>query len=154
VSAGLTITPADPASPEVSGLLTASDAYQARLYPPQSIYTISAEEAADPDTVFLLATTDGKPAGCGALVPGDLNTAEIKRMFVAESARGAGVGRAILAALEKAAQKIGIAVIRLETGPRSPEAIALYESAGYRRIPNYGEYVGDEFSVCYEKQLN
>ena len=47
----------------------------------------------------------------------------------------------------------GFSKVRLETGQRQPEAIGLYESSGYAIIPAFGEYVGDPFSVCFEKEI-
>ena len=83
----------------------------------------------------------------------EAGVAEVKRMFVADGARKRGIGRAILGALELAAIGLGYRVARLETGIRQPEAIGLYESAGYRRIDCYGRYASNELSVCYEKEL-
>jgi ribosomal protein S18 acetylase RimI-like enzyme len=74
-------------------------------------------------------------------------------MFVAPDCRGRGYGRAILAELERLAAALGYTAARLETGSRQPEAIGLYERSGYRRIANFGMYVGSERSVCFEKRL-
>ncbi len=135
-------------------MLDASDADLLTRYPPDSIYTVSAAEAGAPNAGFLVARLDGTAVGCGALVPLDGDVAEIKRMFVDVRARGRGVARKLVRALETLASDRGFACIRLETGPRSPEAIGLYESCGYSKIPNYGEYVGDDLSICYEKRLD
>jgi putative acetyltransferase len=72
---------------------------------------------------------------------------------VSPAARRLGVGRRLLAALEERAAAQGLRLLRLETGTRQPEAIRLYESSGYERIPSFGEYAADPFSVCYEKHL-
>ena len=77
--------------------------------------------------------------------------AEVKRMYVANVARGMGVGRALLRALEGEARELGARRLVLETGVRQPEAIGLYESAGLERIEAFGEYVGSEFSVCMRR---
>jgi GNAT superfamily N-acetyltransferase len=69
------------------------------------------------------------------------------------AARGRGLGRQILAALEEKARKLGYELVRLETGNLQPEAIALYTSSGFRPIPRYGPYVDDDRSVCFEKCL-
>ncbi len=58
-----------------------------------------------------------------------------------------------LAALEQMALKFGYLTLRLETGARQPEAIALYESHGFHRIPPYGPYVDDPLNICFEKEL-
>jgi GNAT superfamily N-acetyltransferase len=103
--------------------------------------------------VFLVARLRGRPVGCGGLRRLDRSTAEIKRMFVVPDARGLGIGRSILRALEDAAQVAGYARIRLETGRLQPEALALYESAGYRRTPAYRPFAHDPDSVCFEREL-
>ena len=72
-------------------------------------------------------------------------------MYVDVSARGRGVGGAILRALEAEARGLGVGRIVLETGERQPEAIRLYEAAGYTLIPRYGEYVDSPLSVCMGK---
>jgi putative acetyltransferase len=102
---------------------------------------------------FLVARRGGRPVGCGAirsLAPG---VAEIKRMFVVYESRGQGVGRAILEKLESLAHSFGYRSVRLETGLKQPEAISLYESAGYHRAPCYGPYRENPMSVCFEKEL-
>jgi GNAT superfamily N-acetyltransferase len=106
-----------------------------------------------PRSAFVVACLDGHPAGCGALRPMDLEAAEVKRMFVRPIARRQGVGRQILLELERLAAKFEYRFLRLETGVRQPEAIALYESCGFYRIRPYGKYVGDPISLCFEKTV-
>ena len=91
--------------------------------------------------------------GCGAIKVQDIVTAEVKRMYVLESYRGRGLATQILKNLESWAKEIGYKRCVLETGIRQPEAIALYEKNGYKRISNYGHYIGIENSVCFEKLL-
>ena len=78
---------------------------------------------------------------------------EVKRMYVEPGVRERGYSRRMLAALEDAARRVGYVALRLETGNRQPEAIGLYELAGYRRIEPFGIYVGSLCSVCFEKRL-
>jgi GNAT superfamily N-acetyltransferase len=78
---------------------------------------------------------------------------EIKRMYVCPAARGLGIGRAVLDALEAEARALGLTRLVLETGVRQPEAIALYERVGYARIAAFGEYVDSPLSVCMGKDL-
>jgi putative acetyltransferase len=93
------------------------------------------------------------PVGCGAFKPFEADSVEIKRMFVQPAHRGQGVAQAVLGELEKWAGELGYASGVLETGKRQPEAIRLYERSGYGHIPNYGQYVGIENSVCMQKAL-
>jgi GNAT superfamily N-acetyltransferase len=79
--------------------------------------------------------------------------AEIKRMYVDPTLRGRRVGRQIVLALEAHAIQLGAKRVVLETGPRQPDAIAMYAHAGFHEIPLYGEYIGSQFSVCMAKDL-
>ena len=90
---------------------------------------------------------------CGGLCRHDSATAEIRRMYVLPPHRGAGLSRLVLAALEDEARSLGYTRVRLETGVRQQEALALYRSSGFEEIPRYGPYVDDELSVCFEKPL-
>ncbi len=104
-------------------------------------------------STYLIARVDEKAIGCAALRPLDEVTAELRRMYVLPSFRGQGIARKLIEEIEQAAIKFNYATIRLETGNRQPQAIALYEACGYRRIEAFGPYVGDPTSICFEKQL-
>jgi putative acetyltransferase len=111
--------------------------------------------SADDVSVFLIAFDDaGTPVGCGALRQLDDTSAEVKRMFVEPQARGTGVATAVLRALEQAAVANGWTTVRLETGTGQPDAIRFYEREGYLPIPAYGDYIGCETSLCYERVLS
>ena len=99
--------------------------------------------AADLSLVLLARDGAGAVLGCGALRQLGADTAELKRMYVVPAARGRGVSKVLLAALEDAARARGWTTLRLETGPRQPEAIALYSGAGYRPTGAFGAYDGD-----------
>jgi GNAT superfamily N-acetyltransferase len=106
-----------------------------------------------PRSAFLIARLDGRAVGCAALRPVDTETAEVRRMYVASAVRRRGIAWSLLAELERRAIKFGYSIIRLETGDRQPEAAALYESFGFRRIPAYGSHVSDPLSLCFEKRV-
>jgi GNAT superfamily N-acetyltransferase len=105
--------------------------------------------------IFLLARdrATGQPVGCGGLRPIGDGAAEIKRMYVVPHRRGEGLSRHLLAALEAEAEMLGWNVLRLETGIRQPEAIALYSHSGYVRVANFGPYVDSVDSICFEKRF-
>jgi putative acetyltransferase len=114
----------------------------------------------DPDEVapgrgaFLVVHVDGAPVGCGALRRIDNDTGELKRMYVAPAARGTGLGRRLVEALEAEARALGMRRLVLETGTRQLAAIALYRAVGFEPIPLYGEYLSSpETSVCLGKEL-
>lgn len=99
----------------------------------------------------IVAYIGGAPAGCGCWRLFDAATAEIKRMYVRPEFRRHGVACAIIAALEEHAAAAGCARYVLETGSDMPGALAFYKLQGYRIVPNYGDFVGDEICVCMEK---
>ena len=103
------------------------------------------------DARFLVAVVDRLDVGCGAVQPADGTTGELKRMYVVPGHRGRGIARSLLKALESLAAEMGYDRLRLATGARQPEAIALYESSGYERIAPYGKYVGEPLTFCYAK---
>jgi putative acetyltransferase len=93
------------------------------------------------------------PVGCGAIKQYTPDTMEVKRMFVPPEGRNKGTATIVLRELERWARELTCVKCVLETGKRQPEAIALYLKNGYRQISNYGQYVGMENSVCFEKDL-
>jgi putative acetyltransferase len=109
--------------------------------------------AADTPVFLVMRSAGGEAIGCGGLRPLDATTVEIKRMFVHAEQRGRGLGRAILAALETEATRLGATRVVLETGIEQPEAMRLYERAGYRAIPCFGAYAGAPLSRCFERAL-
>ena len=114
---------------------------------------ISAEpdELVPPAGRFLIAYLRGEPVGCGAVKHHPGAPSEIKRMWVAESARGLGVGRRLLNELERWAIRSGASTARLETNRALVEAIALYRSAGYVEVPPFND---EPFAHhWFEKQL-
>ena len=102
----------------------------------------------------VVAYIDGKPAGCGCWRAYDAVTAEIKRMYVRPAYRRQGVACAVMEAVERHAAKSGCHRAVLETGADMPEALAFYKKNGYRVVPNYGDFIGDEICVCMEKPIS
>jgi GNAT superfamily N-acetyltransferase len=113
-----------------------------------------------PDGAFFVGYLDGRPVATGAwrrrhdvTVDGMVETAEIKRMYVAPRARGRGLARAGVAHLESTARAAGAEGMILETGLAQPEAIALYEAAGYLPIEGFGHYRDEPSSRSFAKDL-
>ena len=141
-----------PNQPETAALIRALDAYLAPLYPPASQHGLNLQALANPDVSFAVARDEsGVACGCGAVVMLD-GYAELKRMYVPAERRGQGLGRALLQFLEDHARARGCRVMRLETGIHQPEALRLYEAAGYQRCQPFGAYQPDPLSVFMEKQ--
>ena len=164
MNAPVVIAPEPFDSPTAKALIAALDADLDERYagdvdvegePDYAMLNVLSASVAPPHGVFLVARRDATPIGCGALRPhhdGD-TTAEVKRMYVVPEARGTGIARALLAALEDEARRLGYTRTVLETGIRQQEAMALYESSGYTPIANYGAYRDSPLSRCYEKAL-
>jgi GNAT superfamily N-acetyltransferase len=97
------------------------------------------------------------PVGCIALIPlgeGDDAEAEIKRVYVRESARGQKVARRLLAAMEEIARAGGTRILKLEVGQMQPEAVALYTSEGWQRTDCYGYWKDEPLVICMTKRLD
>jgi putative acetyltransferase len=148
----------DISSPVAGQLICALNAELNGRYPEEGAnhFELQAEEVAEGRGAFLVAYCDGIAAGCGAVRRVEPAAAEIKRMYVAPKFRGRGVGVQILAALEAEARRLSATRLLLETGPRQPDAIALYRRAGFVEIPLFGKYLDSphpELSVCMAKEL-
>lgn len=101
----------------------------------------------------VVAYDDDLPIGCGAIKAFDNNSMEVKRMYTSPSHRGKGIAQKVLAELEAWTAELSYNNCVLETGTMNPEALALYRKCGYSIIPNYGQYVGIEKSICMSKAL-
>ena len=113
-----------------------------------------------PSGAFFVGYLDEQPVAMGGWrrrqdveAFGRSESAEIKRMYVVEAARRRGLARRVLTHLEDTARAAGADLMVLETGLMQPEAIALYESAGYVGIPGFGYYKDFANNRCYAKPL-
>lgn len=96
---------------------------------------------------------DVKAIGTGAFKFYEEGVAEIKRMYVDPEARGKGIASKILTELQAWAKEENFTSCILETGHKYPEAVALYKKNGFEIIANYGQYIGIEDSICFQKTL-
>jgi GNAT superfamily N-acetyltransferase len=96
-------------------------------------------EMAEPNGAFLVAVVDGVAVACGGLKRFRGDVGELKRMFVAKDARGQGLARAMLEALEARARELGFRELVLDTAAPLLEAQALYASAGFEEVPAYNQ---------------
>lgn len=101
----------------------------------------------------IVAYDQNVPVACGALRAYAPGVMEVKRMYVVLNKRGQGIASRVLHALETWCKELNSTTCVLETGKNQPEAIALYIKNGYKQVPNFGQYVGVENSVCFEKSL-
>ena len=108
-------------------------------FDPSNGSTAEPHEVRAPAGAFVVAYLNGEPIGCGAVKHRPGGPSDIKRMWVAESARGLGLGRRLLTTLEQLARDSGASVVQLETNDALVEAIALYRSAGYEEVPAFND---------------
>lgn len=107
-----------------------------------------AEEMVRPRGVFLVAMLDGLPLGCVGLKGG---TGEVKRLWVAPAARGFGLSKRLMTAVEDAARELAIPCLRLDTNSALPEAVQLYRRTGWTEIPRFND---DPYpDTFFEKRL-
>jgi GNAT superfamily N-acetyltransferase len=138
----ITITPADPEAPEARACLNAYFDLLADRIP-----GIERTHVPDPDPdahyyrpphgTFLLARADGSPLACVSLKTAGPATGEVKRLWVAPAARGMGLARRMMTAVEDAARAFGMTRLILDTNEHLPEAIALYRATGWADIAPY-----------------
>ncbi|WP_369247227.1 GNAT family N-acetyltransferase [Streptomyces sp. R41] len=130
---------------EDEGDVTPLDAWM--FAPPLGLYLIAYDERDRPVATGGWRAQDENDEGYS---DGD---AELKRMYVIPEARGLGLARRILAALESDARAAGRTRMVLETGAKQPEAVALYTSSDYSPCAKFGHYRFHELSLCYAKAL-
>jgi len=152
----LVIAEDDPGAPDVRELLARHLEFAHLNSPPEDVHALDSEALSrDDDLTFFSARLDGELAGVGALRRLDAAHAEIKSMHTSASARGRGVGRALLAHLLQVASDRGFAQVSLETGTMGAfaPARALYASAGFAACPPFADYHVSPNSVCMTLRL-
>jgi DNA-binding MarR family transcriptional regulator/GNAT superfamily N-acetyltransferase len=108
-------------------------------FDPGRSISADADQLTEPAGLLLVARLRDEPTGCGALKFHGTEPAEIKRMWVAPTARGLGVGRRILSELEGHSRRRGVGIVRLETNQTLHEAASLYRSAGYVEVAPFND---------------
>ena len=108
---------------------------------PASSQSVGPSDLAPPHGIWLVAYRDGRPVGCGGLQRLDAETGEVRRIFLDETERGRGTGGRLLVELEKHARRLGYKRVRLTTGDGQPEALGMFQSAGYGEIPPFTDGV-------------
>ncbi|MCZ3387040.1 MAG: GNAT family N-acetyltransferase [Actinomycetia bacterium] len=114
---------------------------------------VDPDDFAPPRGTFLLAYRDGELVGCAGIRRRSDDDVEVKRMFIRQTYRGRGYSRDLLALVEDEARSMGFTRIMMESGLAQPEAMGLYESSGYERIPGFGHYRDEPQNRCYAKSL-
>lgn len=150
--AAIEVVLADPASPEALALLEASWRYLASLFAANERFHLDLDGLRKPHVRFFVARMGGVANGCGALaVFGDW--AEVKSMYVEETARGTGVADALMERIEAEARSLGCGVLRLETGDKLQRARAFYARHGFRPRGPFANYLDIPTSIFMQKSL-
>lgn len=148
----MNIRQAAPDEPGAIALLSASHELMRSLFPAETNHFLSVEALKAEGITFFLAEYGGQAIGCGALASrGDYG--EVKSMFVAESARGAGIGEALLARIELTARRARLPCLMLETGHLLKGAHRLYLRCGFQFCGPFGEYQEAPECLFMEKPL-
>ena len=113
--------------------------------------SFSIDDMEDEKSIFVIARSGSKAAGCGAIRRIDDSTGELKRMYAKE--QGLGVGTSILNFLENKALGFGYSRLICETRKINVGACSFYVRNGFHVIPNYGKYQGRDEAVCFEKRI-
>ncbi len=144
----------DANDPDVRTLVAESDDYLNSLYPPESNHAESLASLVSENSAFFVGYIGQQLVACGAvkLVKDDIAYGEIKRVFVRKQQRGRRLAIALMTHLEDYVKSAGVDVIRLEAGPRQPEALKLYRKLGYTERGPFGRYAPDPLSVFMEKK--
>jgi ribosomal protein S18 acetylase RimI-like enzyme len=137
--ASIVVEVADPVSSDARGCLAAYAAEIRDRFPEgfEDADLVDAAEVSGRRGAFVVAYEDGRPVGCGAVRTLEPRVGEIRHVWVAREARSLGLGRRLLAELERRAAELGHDVVRLGTHESPAEAIAMYRSCGYVEIPQY-----------------
>jgi putative acetyltransferase len=147
------IIPHDPASSAAQKMLDALwDEIETR-YRFSAPNGITPELFNDPLSGFWVAEAGNEPAGSIGLIPLSTDTAELEGMYVAPDHRGTGVAQKLVETFEAHARANGFKSICLRAGEPQPEALRFYEKMGFRRIANYGQWVGDPDAWCLGKEI-
>lgn len=144
----LELCPADPDSPEALACLHAYFSELVARIPGLHLDQFSlpdpqADSYRPPKGRFLVALSDNLPVGCVSLRPLDATTAEVKRLWVHDSARGQGLARRLMTAIEGEARSLGYTTLKLDTNSALIEAITLYRATGWSDIAPYTQPPGD-----------
>lgn len=153
--ARITLEEVDPRHPRAQACMNAYYAeLAARFEQGFDVSRSSDPEAQDmraPRGTFVIALSDGLPLGCAGLKGTDKGYAEVKRLWVSPAARGLGLARRLMTALETCAQGLGVTVLRLDSNSALHEAVALYRATGWTEIERFND---DPYpDLFFEKRL-
>lgn len=140
-------------SPEAQSLIEELQGEYVIRYGGPDATPVDPDDFAAPRGTFLLAYREGELVGCAGMRRRSETDVEVKRMFIRRPFRGRGYSRELLSLIEDEARALRFTRVLMESGLAQPEAMALYESSGYARIPGFGHYRNEPQNRCYAKDL-
>lgn len=148
----VTVLPGDPRDPQATALLHQSHALMQALFDPEDNHYLEIDALCVPSIRFFVARDGNETLGCAALAnKGDYG--EIKSMFVAPEARGRGIAHKLMQRLIDEARAQGLPQIKLETGDKLVEAVALYRAHGFKTCGPFGDYQHSRTSIFMTRSL-
>jgi putative acetyltransferase len=150
----LVITIEVPRGREIAELIEERVAHSHANYPPESVHTLPLHLLDRPEIIFWTARLQGALVGCAALLRHADGSGELKSMYVRPAARGRGLSKLLLQAVETRAKELKLSRIGLETGPESHIALRLYQATGYRFCGPFAQYRNDPNSVFMTKEMS
>ncbi len=138
---------------DVYELIALSDAYSAERYPPEGNFALDIDSLDAFDIAFAVARSSIGAGGCVGIKFESDGTAEVKRLFVRDEARGHGLGRRLMSFIEDLARQRGVTTLNLETGPLNTEAVALYKALGFTVCGPFGPYEDNPYSLFMTREL-
>ena len=152
--ASITVQREDPAQADVRALIAELDRYLIGLYDPEENHLLDIESLRAPDVSFYVARRAGVALACGALRVIEPGIGEVKRVYAAPRARGHGLGRRVMQALEERARELKLRELKLETGDRQAEALALFKACGFTSCDPFGGYPQGVTSLFFAKSVS
>jgi putative acetyltransferase len=149
----LSIAIETPRGTEIAELIKERLAHSHAHSQPESVHALPLAALDRPEITFWTARFDGQLVGCAALLRHEDGSGEVKSMFLRPAARGSGISKLLLKAVETKAKELRLTRLDLETGTDSHAARGLYESAGYRLRGPFAQYKLDPNSVFMTKDL-
>ncbi len=149
----VTLRREDPAQADVRALIAELDEYLIGLYDPEENHLLDIESLRMDDVSFYVARIHGEALACGAVRVIEPGVGEVKRVYAAPCARGHGLARQILQALEARARELNLRELKLETGDRQPEALLLFRAFGFQPCGPFGGYPKGATSLFFVKPL-
>ncbi len=138
----------DPAHPDAQVLINRLSLVLSKLTGDSGASSFNSFDVREAGSVFRVGYNGSNPIACGAIRRLSGNVAELKRMYAEH-----GTGALLLNDLQNHAVEMGYGKLWLSTRTDNEKAVGFYLRNGFKKIDNYGKYMGRSNSVCFEKNI-